>query len=104
MRVWGDTRRGALATVPGVFGAVVERRRVARVCETPVKASCDERVPWPKAGGTLLALVTGWTQLGEGFMESVVGFLAVAGGFGVALGLTMLGMNAVLSIMPTRRR
>lgn len=44
------------------------------------------------------------TQLGEGFMESVVGFLAVAGGFGVALGLTMLGMNAVLSIMPTRRR
>ncbi len=37
-------------------------------------------------------------------MESVVGFLAVAGGFGVALGLTMLGMNAVLSIMPTRRR
>ena len=56
------------------------------------------------AGGTLLALVISRTQLGEGFMESVVGFLAVAGGFGVALGLTMLGMNAVLSIMPTRRR
>jgi hypothetical protein len=37
-------------------------------------------------------------------MDGVLGFLAVAGGFGLALGLTMLGMNAVLSIMPTRRR
>jgi hypothetical protein len=37
-------------------------------------------------------------------MEGFVGFLAVAGGFGVALGLTMLGMNAVLALMPTRRR
>lgn len=37
-------------------------------------------------------------------MEGVVGFLAVAGGFGLALGLTMLGMNAVLAVMPSRRR
>ena len=37
-------------------------------------------------------------------MEGIMGVLAVAGGFGLALGLTMLGMNAVLSIMPSRRR
>lgn len=37
-------------------------------------------------------------------MEGFLGMLTVAGGFGLALGLTMLGMNAVLSIMPTRRR
>jgi hypothetical protein len=37
-------------------------------------------------------------------MESLMGVLAVAGGFGLALGLTMLGMSLVLSIMPTRRR
>ncbi len=37
-------------------------------------------------------------------MEGFMGVLAVAGGFGLALGLTMLGMNVVLSFMPTRRR
>ena len=37
-------------------------------------------------------------------MEGFLGMLAVAGGFGLALGLTMLGMNAVLSLMPSRRR
>lgn len=37
-------------------------------------------------------------------MEGFMGVLAVAGGFGLALGLTMLGMNLVLSFMPTRRR
>lgn len=37
-------------------------------------------------------------------MEGVVGVLAVAGGFGLALGLTVLGMNLVLGIMPTKRR
>jgi hypothetical protein len=37
-------------------------------------------------------------------MDGVVGVLAVAGGFGLALGLTMLGMNIVLAFMPTRRR
>ena len=36
-------------------------------------------------------------------MEGFVGMLALAGGFGLALGLTMLGMNLVLSIMPSRR-
>ena len=40
----------------------------------------------------------------EGDMEGVVGVLAVAGGFGLALGLTVLGMNLVLGIMPTKRR
>jgi len=37
-------------------------------------------------------------------MEGFMGVLAVAGGFGLALGLTMLGMNVVLAFMPTRRR
>ena len=37
-------------------------------------------------------------------MEGIMGVLAVAGGFGIALGLTMLGMNVVLSFMPSRRR
>lgn len=37
-------------------------------------------------------------------MEGVVGVLAVAGGFGLALGLTVLGMNLVLGIMPSKAR
>ena len=37
-------------------------------------------------------------------MEGVMGVLAVAGGFGLALGMTMLGMNLVLGLMPTKAR
>jgi len=37
-------------------------------------------------------------------MESVMGVLAMAGGFGLALGMTMLGMNLVLGLMPTKAR
>jgi len=37
-------------------------------------------------------------------MEGFVGVLAVAGGFGLALGLTALGMNLVLGLMPSRAR
>jgi len=34
----------------------------------------------------------------------MLGVLAVAGGVGVALGLTMLGMHALMSVMPSKRR
>ncbi len=37
-------------------------------------------------------------------METVVGLLTIAGGFGLAVGLTALGMSAVLALMPGRRR
>lgn len=37
-------------------------------------------------------------------MDGIMGVLTVAGGFGLALGLTMLGMNVVLSLMPSRQR
>lgn len=37
-------------------------------------------------------------------MDTVVGLLTIAGGFGLGIGLTMLGMNAVLALMPSRRR
>lgn len=37
-------------------------------------------------------------------MEGVMGVLAVAGGFGLALGMTMLGMNLVLGLMPSKAR
>jgi len=37
-------------------------------------------------------------------METVVGVLAIAGGFGLGIGLTVLGMTAVLALMPTKRR
>ena len=37
-------------------------------------------------------------------MEGFVGILAVAGGFGLALGLTALGMNVVLGFMPSKAR
>ena len=37
-------------------------------------------------------------------MEGIMGVLAVAGGFGLALGLTKLGMTFVLSVMPSRAR
>ncbi|MCC6624850.1 MAG: hypothetical protein IT385_26610 [Deltaproteobacteria bacterium] len=37
-------------------------------------------------------------------MEGFVGVLAVAGGFGLALGLTALGMNLVLGLMPSKAR
>jgi hypothetical protein len=34
----------------------------------------------------------------------MLGFLAVAGGFGLALGLTMVGMNALINVMPSKRK
>ena len=37
-------------------------------------------------------------------METVVGVLAIAGGFGLGIGLTVLGMSAVLALMPNRHR
>jgi hypothetical protein len=35
-------------------------------------------------------------------MEGLFGMLAVAGGFGLAYGVTLLGMNAVISVMPRK--
>ena len=35
-------------------------------------------------------------------MDGFVGMLAVAGGFGLAYGLTALGLHVVLSVMPRK--
>ncbi len=35
-------------------------------------------------------------------MEGIFGMLAVAGGFGLAYGLTVLGLNAVIAVMPRK--
>jgi hypothetical protein len=35
-------------------------------------------------------------------MEGLFGMLAVAGGFGLAYGVTVLGLNAVISVMPRK--
>jgi hypothetical protein len=35
-------------------------------------------------------------------MDGFVGILAVAGGFGLAYGLTALGLHVVLSVMPRK--
>ena len=35
-------------------------------------------------------------------MEGFFGLLAVAGGFGLAYGLTVLGLHAVVSVMPRK--
>lgn len=40
----------------------------------------------------------------ERMMDTVVGVLAIAGGFGLGIGLTVLGMSAVLALMPNRRQ
>lgn len=62
-------------------------------------------LPWLGAGALCASAAAGATDnQGANSMEGIMGVLAVAGGFGLALGLTMLGMNAVLSIMPSRRR
>lgn len=37
-------------------------------------------------------------------MDTVVGMLAIAGGFGLGIGLTILAMSAVLALMPNRKR
>ncbi len=37
-------------------------------------------------------------------MDGIVGILAVAGGFGLALGVTALGVHFVLSMVPQRAR
>lgn len=36
-------------------------------------------------------------------MDTVVGVLTIAGGFGLGVGLTVLGMTAVLALMPGRK-
>lgn len=37
-------------------------------------------------------------------MDGIVGILAVAGGFGLALGVTALGVHFVLAMVPQRAR
>jgi hypothetical protein len=35
-------------------------------------------------------------------MDGIFGMLAVAGGFGLAYGLTVLGLNALIAVMPRK--